>query len=286
VVGTTHSYGEPNGDILLYKLDVNGDSLMRIVYGGSSYDGGNSMVILDNGDIVVAGGSESYTFGKMDAFIVKFSANGTLKWKKNYGLIQDDEECYKIIRSASAVLEETIIIYTTNEGGVNKKDIKTIFLNYDGDYYGGFDSGKFGFLEDDEAFDISVCKDKGYIQVGYTTKSATSDKDVYLVKQDSILEEWFQVVGIEEEREDVAGLIFVYPNPMTGLQKLNVKVGINNALQNSHLKVFDCTGKEIFSLECSGRTDIAIDTEGWPQGIFVLRYISEIGNSSVKIAKY
>ncbi|MDI1355097.1 MAG: T9SS type A sorting domain-containing protein [bacterium] len=272
LVGNTQSFGEINGDVLMYKLNSAGDSIMRITYGGNLFDGANSVVDIANGDILVAGSSESYTSGKKDAFIVKFTAGGIVKWRKNFGLSQFDEECYKIIRSASPVLEESIIIYTTQEDPGSKRDVKTIFLNYDGDYYGGYDSGKFGFSENDEAFDISACKDKGYVQVGYTSKVGYLDKDIFFIKQDSLLEEWQLVVGLKENEFKSNYELRIYPNPISDdTGSIWFDFGSKEGLLDSKVLIYNSCGKMIYSFEPKGNLKFSVPVAEWASGIYFVK---------------
>jgi hypothetical protein len=272
VVGTTKSYGETNGDMYLFKLNVSGDSLLRIVYGDSLYDVANSVYVLDNNDIVLAGGSRSYTTTKrMAAIFIKFSPTGAFKWRRVHGLSPGDEEVYKVIASGCPAMGETVCIYTVKVPS-NGLDIQTVDLSTNGDYYGqqNDDSGKFGWGNDDEAYDISPSKDKGYIQTGYTTSLNSLDKDLLLIKQDSLMEEDYQVVGIEEnslpERE-----FYAYPNPVVNNQDLIISFR-NNKLTPEMISIVSVDGKQIpVSISETGVDNrIVLSTIKWEKGIYIL----------------
>lgn len=276
--GNTKSFGDLNGDMLMYKVGANGDSLKSIIYGGPQYDGANDIILFDNKDIVLAGGSNSFTNGKRDVFIIKFDSLSNIVWKKNYGQSGDDEECYKIVFSLSSLLNETVLIYTTLESGAaTKKDIKTIYLNKFGDYFGGYNSGKFGSYGDDEAYDISSTKNKGYIQVGYTNGYDALSKDVFLVKQDSLLAEGtFSVVGIDENTSN-ENEISIFPNPVLSY----LTVDITDLHTNSYFQIviYDVLGSVILSEnlnKVNQASKVKISTLGWNSGVYSMCIKTEL----------
>ncbi len=278
LAGNSKSFGDLNGDMLMYKIGANGDSLTSIVYGGSKYDGANDVIVFDNKDIILAGGSNSFTNGKRDVFVIKFDSLSNVIWKKNYGQSGDDEECYKIVFSLSSLLNEVVLIYTTQESGAfTKKDIKTIYLNIFGDYFGGYNSGKFGSYGDDEAFDIAPAKNKGYVQVGYTTGYNAQNKDLFIVRQDSLLAEGtFSVVGINENisKEDQ---VSIYPNPFTSHFNIDItEIESNSSIQ---ITIYDVFGNLLLSekqIIVRQSNMLKVSTMGWNSGVYSLCIKSDI----------
>lgn len=211
--GSTTSYGDVNGDIYILKTNANGDSLSSIIYGGNLTDKANDIIVNSLGNIVICGGSESFSNGKMDAFFSEFSGNGQLNWKKNFGYSGFDEEAFKIVYAPTAAAGGTFIsIYTTNEIASNGKDFKTIYLTYSGDFYGGGYSGSFGFSKDEETFDLIATSDKGFAQVGYTQSFGNNGSEILFVKQDSLLYRGTSIVGVQKN-ESRSNKISLFPNP-------------------------------------------------------------------------
>jgi hypothetical protein len=93
---TTKSVGDE--DILIRKLDENGDLVWSKEIGASAYDQGRSVAVDDSGNVVVTGifsgtvnfdpgvgTSELTSVGFDDVFISKWNSNGDLVWAKSIG---------------------------------------------------------------------------------------------------------------------------------------------------------------------------------------------------------
>lgn len=267
--GNTKSFGDLNGDMLCYKVDNNGDSLLRIAYGGPLYDGANDVIINPVNEIILVGGSNSFTNGQMDAFFAKFSSTGTFMAKRFHGLSGKDEQFYKITKSQTYDLKETVAMFTTDEIPSYKIDLKTIFMDGIGDWFGGYMSGSFGTTADDESYDICGTFDKGYVHVGYTTLNSLKDKDIFLVKMDSLLNGGSYVVGIKELNQKNNNNIQVYPNPISGDQELNIR----HNLFSMELEVFNIAGNLIYKEEkkINPNEIRSVVFKDFPAGLYILK---------------
>jgi hypothetical protein len=286
VVGMAKSYGEISGDAFLYKLDHNGDSLMRIIYDAGYKDWANSITLNTADEIFIAGGCMNST-GKSDALIVKYDVNGQFLWQQLYGKGGDDEEAFKIIPPANPTYScENVVIYTTKEVSVYGKDIKTIFLGTDGSYYGGLNSGKFGFENDDEAFDIALTSDNGYIQAGYTKSFNSVEENVFLVKLDSTFNEGARIVGLKEnsENEDEA---FIYPSPILPAdQKITITLPQLANLEKCVIEVFNSRGEKVSYVDCGLKNpDIQLPVSTWSSGLYLIKLIVDGRSLVYKIIK-
>jgi hypothetical protein len=78
-------------DILLTKVDANGNVEWHKAYGSSQFDFCQSMIKSDDGVIfsaqigTVLDGDFSETFGETDAWVVKVDGNGNIVWQKVFG---------------------------------------------------------------------------------------------------------------------------------------------------------------------------------------------------------
>ena len=98
----TYFQGTLNGDadIFILKFDNNGTRLWATFYGGSDYDADSSICTDTNGNVFIAGYTNSidlpvqnagtffqgtYGGGNTDGFILKFSSNGTRLWATYFG---------------------------------------------------------------------------------------------------------------------------------------------------------------------------------------------------------
>ena len=77
-------------DILLAKVDHEGNLEWRRLYGGSGMDSGFSVVQASDGGYALAGYTGSYGAGSTDAWLAKIDATGSLVWNRTYGGVNDD----------------------------------------------------------------------------------------------------------------------------------------------------------------------------------------------------
>jgi len=76
VAGSTHSYTNGSYDFALYKLNSNGNKVWFKHYGGTQDDYGNSIQQTSDSGYIVAGSTESYTYGHSDIAIYKLDSDG------------------------------------------------------------------------------------------------------------------------------------------------------------------------------------------------------------------
>lgn len=246
ITGVTKSMGDPDGDVYLVKCDTQGDTLFTRAYGSNAADQGNALVTDAAGNILLAC-AVTQTNGNQDATLIKTTASGQVIWQKSYGLTPENKEMFDILNSASPVVGEQVAIFSANETPSYNKDTKVIYINSGGDYFGGWFSGSFGFPQDDELFAISACSDKGYISCGYTRSysQSASNKDIFIVKRDSVLNYGVSIVGINEFFESPVEQIRVYPNPCKGTAQ-SLRISLNgNQREELMAKLYDTKAQEI-----------------------------------------
>jgi hypothetical protein len=95
VVGDSQSTDIPDFkgqvDILLMKIDGDGNSLWHKLYGGNGCDGASSVAETAEGGFIISGISDSTDIpgtsprGDFDAYVIKTGPDGTLEWQKLFG---------------------------------------------------------------------------------------------------------------------------------------------------------------------------------------------------------
>jgi len=97
---------ELNGDfdLLLMKVDAEGDLLWVKNFGGSEKEFGYDLVELQNGDLLVSGFTESVdgdvsnNKGKEDVWLLRVNTGGELVWEKTFGGSNDDKARSMILK--------------------------------------------------------------------------------------------------------------------------------------------------------------------------------------------
>jgi len=90
VAGYTISYTYGVNDFAIYKLDSSGNKVWFKHYGGTNGDRGYSIQQTSDGGYIVAGDTDSYTYGSYDFAIYKLDSSGNKVWFKHYGGTNSD----------------------------------------------------------------------------------------------------------------------------------------------------------------------------------------------------
>ena len=90
VAGYTASTGAGESDAWILRLNNIGNVVWQKTYGGASADIAYSIYATDDAGFVVAGSTESFGAGQIDAWVFKVNGSGDLLWQKTYGNEYDD----------------------------------------------------------------------------------------------------------------------------------------------------------------------------------------------------
>lgn len=85
LVGFTQATFFADRDIWVIKLDAGGEVVWDKTYGGNSWDEAQDVAIGAQGEIVLAGDTESFGAGDSDGWVLKLDANGAPLWQKAFG---------------------------------------------------------------------------------------------------------------------------------------------------------------------------------------------------------
>jgi hypothetical protein len=192
--GSTRVVNSYETDVFLVKTDLSGDTLWTRKFGGQARDFAMSMVLSNDGGIVVCGGSKSFGNGVEDIYVVKTDLDGNLLWEKTYGshyydigkkIIQTQDGGYLVCGSS------------TNSSSVL---LNAIFVRIDAD---GNEIWTKYFNDTDDIWCMSVAEvpGDGYVSCGTIRKPGTDYYGVYLLKLDMDgNEEWTQEFGVAENK--------------------------------------------------------------------------------------
>ena len=166
-------------DIYLIKTDVNGDTIWTKTFGGIGGDWGYSIRQTTDGGYIIAGWTVSFGAGVADVYLIKTDANGDSLWTKTFGGI-DSEQGYSIQQTTDGGY---VITGSTNSFGAGSLDVYLIKTDPNGNLHW---AKTFGGTDEDYGYGVHQTADGGYIITGYTYSFGSGNKDVYLIKTDSL----------------------------------------------------------------------------------------------------
>ena len=180
VTGCTRGVaGEKNfgkEDILVVKLDTNGNILWQRQFGSDSTDVGNMVYVDIHGDIYVSGATkgtmDKLSFGGADGVLLKLDPKGNIIWKKQFGTPKGDE-CQGITGDSSNIY---ICGYTFGDlAAKNLGSLDAFIVKFTdrGEQVKQFQFGTQGF---DMASHITVDKEKN-MYIGGSTGGDLSGKN-------------------------------------------------------------------------------------------------------------
>ena len=173
-VGYTNSWGSGGFDLLMVKLDANGNTIFEKYFGGTDWDFAWDVLETQPNVFVMAGETQSFGSGGKDAWIVRYDAsNDIFDWNKTIGGSSTDD--YKAITP-----DPTGGFYTAGRGvqtGHPHEDVMVTRFDANGDtiwnrYYGD--------TLQDYANDITLFTDSSVVFTGRLT--TTDTVKTYVVK--------------------------------------------------------------------------------------------------------
>ncbi|MBL0327841.1 MAG: T9SS type A sorting domain-containing protein [Bacteroidetes bacterium] len=176
--GRTNGFGAGGLDMLLIKLDANGNNQWTKAIGGSADETVNSIEQTLDGGFIIAGNTYSFSSGLNDFYIVKTNSIGNIVWSKSIGGVGNDN-AYSIIQNTDS---SYIAVGLTSSVGAGGNDLLATKFDKNGNVtwmktYGG--GG------DDRANSIQQTSDGGFIISGVTNSFGAGNYDFYLIKTDS-----------------------------------------------------------------------------------------------------
>ncbi len=195
VGGSTRSFGSLGSDVVLIKLNMDGDIAWHKIWGGSKDDGGNDVAVTPDG-IFIAGYTSSYGSGGKDVLVLGFNDKGEFQWMKTWGGESDDE--------MMGIIYSRPYLYTA--GVTSSYTPHALSIKYDSTGNMLFER-RWGEEGEDEATDAAIYEDTFYLTG--ITKSYGKGGDVFLLKYDSDgMLSWSKIWGGKEE--DKANAIAIY----------------------------------------------------------------------------
>jgi hypothetical protein len=156
------------------------------------FDGGGDdegySVKVGNGGYVFAGITNSSSFGKYDAWLIKTDSYGEMEWNRTYGSLFNDG-AHSLVNVGGGYA----FAGSTNSYGVGNADVWLVQVDHNGVMLW---NKTYGGPLDDHCWSLVVTSDGGYALLCDTTSYGSGGSDVWLIKVDSSGNvEWNQTYG-------------------------------------------------------------------------------------------
>lgn len=165
----------------------------RATFGGPGFDVGNSVIETKNGDLVVAGRTNSFGDGGYDGWLISTDSKGRERWNETFGG-PGDEEAMAVIETKDGGF---VIAGGTDSRGAGDFDAWLTKTDSKGEEIWNRTFGGPGY---DWAYSIEKTTDGGYVVIGETESLGAGGKDAWLIRIDSDGEEiWNRTYGGAED---------------------------------------------------------------------------------------
>jgi len=186
------SYPIGNGDAWVIRTDVEGKMIWDKRFGGDSADSLFNVRAVEDG-YILAGFTNSYGSGSLDAWLLKLDKDGKEVWNHTYGGSDGDGAFAFDICSSSGNSNNLGYILAGFTNSFGNDDLWLVKVDSNGmeEWNHSYDMGV-GAVE--QAFSVQ-CVEDGYVVAGYMHKD---NRDMLLLKVDSSGEEvWNLTIGGE-----------------------------------------------------------------------------------------
>ena len=134
IVVSVFKHDTVDHDILIFKLDSEGNALWGKAYGGEGGEGSSYVQQTTDGNYIVAGSTDSFGAGLYDLWLFKIDSIGDIIWQKSYGGPLRDGDRGSYIQQT--IDGGYIAVSSTASFGVGDDDSWVIKLNSDGEIPG------------------------------------------------------------------------------------------------------------------------------------------------------
>ncbi len=256
-----------SNDIIIEKIDFNGDSVFVKQY-GSDYDEDSYAIYSRNGKSLIVGSNKDISGFNNLAF--QINDNGD-----SLSTILLSHTMDEITTSLDTIGFNYLITGYTSSFGAGKKDLFISKVDSTGnDIFGK----TFGGTEDEMGNSVSQTPDGGAISVGYSKTFKPGVQSVYIVKTDSnLVANTNVIIGLAEISNKLTAFS-VFSDPITQLITLSCDPTYKN-LDKLTVNIFDQNGKNATFKKYYSENKIQINLTNYSSGIYLINISDQEGLS-------
>lgn len=255
---SSFEFTETHSDMLVAKLDANGNELWANQYGGMENEFGYQVQEAPDNGYYVIGSTQSAGSGSFDMNLVKLDMNGTELWSKTFG-----GSSFEYGKSLDVTDDNFIYIAgTTCNDTVNvKTDLMVVKTDLAGNEIWTM---TFGGVESDYGNFIRATEDGGCAIIGNSRSFGAGDDDVYFIKLNAS-------GGLESLSGSEQNDVLIYPNP--AVDNINFYLQEGQECFNYNYEIFDYSGRLIYSQPKDTKL-VSVDITKFGQGTYIYRITS------------
>ncbi|HEX8517753.1 MAG TPA: T9SS type A sorting domain-containing protein [Bacteroidia bacterium] len=175
VAGETDNSG--NLDMYIIKIDFQGNYQWSKAFGGPQADRAHD-ILEDNSGFLITGETGGFNTSNRDVYLVKTDFNGSEMWSKAIAGTNNEIGRSSVITSDGGYA----ITGATTSFGSGMSDVFLVKT----DSIGAIEWQKsYGGEYHDEAYELQLTEDGGFVLVGETSSFDDLDQDLYILKMDS-----------------------------------------------------------------------------------------------------
>jgi len=244
LIGTTKSYGEPNGDIWLVKYNTNLDTLLTRRFGTSFKDEGNALMQHPSGQYWLAAYSATAagtSTSSANSYVIVLDNNANFLFDQRAPLFYDNSPGYIAVAHSKLDPPDRNLFLTWYYDFVyNNYQLQGYFyIGKTNNYY--YAANAFGGTENEYVYGVDATLDGGFIIVGQTTSYNSLNGDVFVLKIDTTYFNYPSIVSVQENPSFSNGgsCVFAYENLLH----------IKNPQYIKSVEIFDINGKKVHEIK-------------------------------------
>lgn len=190
--GYTNSFGEGGYDVLLVKVNAEGQELWRKTYGGEDWDFGYKIIRHPEGGYLIVGKSYNGDLGNSDGYILQIDGSGDVIGQWYFGSEFEDE-----FTDIEISTELSLVCVGTSTDVENKKSLWVVRIDFNFDLVWEY---HVDLATNSEGRDIKIAGDKIFYGGNYYTETEGYDNPVFGRLDSSGTSEW-QIAGAGDSNE-------------------------------------------------------------------------------------